>query len=89
MIGGNLAGAGMGVLLVDNIQALQDPVALAAVNAIFGGTFRYAGQKTGEKLASDLVKASRVVKEKVTPGFHESSRSPGDYGAFPVLDQMG
>ena len=32
-IGGSLVGAGAGVILVDNVQALQDPTTLAALNA--------------------------------------------------------
>ena len=70
MMGGNMVGAGAVVLLTDNVQALQDPVAMAALQGIFGTGFKYVGQQTGEKLAADLVKAKRVVQESVTPEYH-------------------
>ena len=87
MVGGNLAGAGAVVLLTDNVQALQDPVAMAALQGIFGTGFKFAGQKTGEKLASDLVKASRVVKERATPEYYEK---PQEVDPWQVaLDNIG
>ena len=70
-IGGGLTGAAVSVVLVDNVEALQDPIALSALQTNFGAGFRYAGQKTGEKVASDIVKAKRVIQEKVTPEFYE------------------
>ena len=71
-IGGGLTGAAVSVVLVDNVEALQDPIAVSALQSIFGAGFRYAGQKTGEKVASDIVKATRVVQEKVTPEFYKT-----------------
>ena len=70
MMGGNLVGAGAVVLLTDNVNALHDPVTIAALQGIFGTGFKYAGHQAGEKVASDLVKAKRVVQESVTPEFH-------------------
>ena len=85
---GSLLGAGAGVILVDNINALQDPATLAALNVIFGAGFRYVGQQAGEKVAKDIVKASRVVKEKVTPEYFDGFGRDNPFGPGTLSDPL-
>ena len=87
-MGGGFLGAGFGVILVDNAQALQDPTTLAALNAIFGAGFRYAGQQAGERVAKDIVKASRVVKEKVTPEYFDGFGQDNPFGPGTPSDPL-
>ena len=63
-MGGNLVGAGAVVLLTDNVNALQDPVTVAALQGIFGAGFKYAGHQAGSRVAR------RVIQESVTPEYH-------------------
>ena len=85
MMGGNLVGAGAVVVLTDNVQALQDPVAMAALQGIFGTGFKYAGHLAGSRIASDLVKAKRVLQESVTPEYHNKDPDPWQV----ALDNIG
>ena len=86
-MGGGVMGAGAGVILVGNVHALQDPALLALLNTIFTGGGRYVGHEAGKRVAEDIVKATRIVKEKVTPEFFDGfgqdnpfdARSPAEF----------
>ena len=87
-MGGGVMGAGAGVFLVGNINALQDPATLAALNTIFGAGGRYYGHQVGTKVAEDIVKASRVVKEKVTPEYFDGFGQDNPFGPGTPSDPL-
>ena len=78
------------VVLTDNVQALQDPVAMAALQGIFGTGFKYVGHQAGSRVASDLVQAKRVIQESVTPEYHNKGLEGSSPDPWQVaLDNIG